>query len=49
MAGPFPAKYTHQFMADLKKLERVLTQMAKTCEANQLRKCPILETLSQRA
>lgn len=36
-------------IADLKKLERVLTQMAKTCEANQLRECPILETLSQRA
>ena len=36
-------------IADLRKLERVLTQMAKVCEDNQLPECPILETLSRRS
>ena len=34
-------------IADLKKLERVLTQMAMSCEGNRLPECPILETLSR--
>ncbi len=34
-------------IADLKKLERVLTGMAKACEENQVRECPILNTLSK--
>ena len=36
-------------IADLKRLERVLGSMAKSCEANQLLECPILETLSRPA
>ena len=36
-------------IADLKKLERVLTRMAKACVANQLRECPVLDALSQPA
>ena len=35
-------------IADLKKLERVLLQMATLCEGNRLPKCPILETLSRK-
>ena len=34
-------------IADLKKLERVLAQMAMSCEGNRLPECPILETLSR--
>ena len=36
-------------IADLRKLERVLSRMAKVCESNQLPECPILETLSRRS
>lgn len=34
-------------IADLKKLERVLTRMADACDVNQLRQCPILDALSR--
>lgn len=34
-------------IADLKKLERALAGMAKACDGNELRTCPILETLSK--
>lgn len=34
-------------IADLKKLERLLSRMANACEANQLPQCPILDTLSR--
>jgi MerR family mercuric resistance operon transcriptional regulator len=35
-------------IADLRKLERVLSRMTKACDANRLRSCPILEALSRK-